>query len=108
MLQKFGEADLKNHFADTSDTLCYATNDNQQATYGLLEQDADIAIVVGGYNSSNTSHLVELCERKFPTYFISSKEILSETKNVTAISIHTKLKSQLTTSGKRKSKHCPY
>lgn len=59
-------------FADTRDTLCYATNDNQQATYGLLEKDADLAIVVGGYNSSNTSHLVELCERKFPTYFINS------------------------------------
>lgn len=78
MLKKYGETNLKNHFADTRDTLCYATNDNQQATYGLLEQDADLAIVVGGYNSSNTSHLVELCERKFPTYFISSeKEILS-------------------------------
>lgn len=81
MLQKFGETQLKNHFADTRDTLCYATNDNQQATYGLLELDADLAIVVGGYNSSNTSHLVELCERKFPTYFISSeKEILSQTE----------------------------
>ncbi len=81
MLKKFGEATLKEHFADTRDTLCYATNDNQQATYGLLEQDADIAIVVGGYNSSNTSHLVELCERKFPTYFISSeKEILSHSE----------------------------
>jgi 4-hydroxy-3-methylbut-2-en-1-yl diphosphate reductase len=79
MLEKYGEATLKEHFADTRDTLCYATNDNQQATYGLLEQDADLAIVVGGYNSSNTSHLVELCERKFPTYFISSeKEIISK------------------------------
>ncbi|MCE3229996.1 MAG: 4-hydroxy-3-methylbut-2-enyl diphosphate reductase [Bacteroidetes bacterium] len=73
---KFGEVDLKDHFADTHDTLCYATNENQDATYGLLNTDADLAIVIGGYNSSNTSHLVELCERKFPTYFISSaKEI---------------------------------
>lgn len=89
MVQKFGEANLKNHFADTRDTLCYATNDNQQATYGLLEQDADLAIVVGGYNSSNTSHLVELCERKFPTYFISSeKEILSE-KEIRHCNFHT-------------------
>lgn len=61
-------------FADTRDTLCYATNDNQQATYGLLEQEADLAIVVGGYNSSNTSHLVELCQENFPTYFINSEE----------------------------------
>ena len=78
MMQRFGEAEIKNHFADTRDTLCYATNDNQDATYQLLETNADLAIVVGGYNSSNTSHIVELCERKFPTYFINSeKEILS-------------------------------
>lgn len=79
MIKKYGDADLKNHFADTRDTLCYATNDNQQATYGLLESNADFAIVVGGYNSSNTSHLVELCEDKLPTYFISGpNEILNE------------------------------
>jgi len=81
MITKYGEADLKNHFADTRDTLCYATNENQDATYGLLESDADLAIVVGGYNSSNTSHLVELLERKFHTYFISSeKEIKDKTE----------------------------
>ena len=38
-------------FADTKDTLCYATNDNQSAVVGLLETEADLAIVVGGYNS---------------------------------------------------------
>jgi 4-hydroxy-3-methylbut-2-enyl diphosphate reductase len=79
MIQKFGASSLKDHFADTHDTLCYATNENQEAAYGLLTTDADLAIVVGGYNSSNTSHIVELCERKFPTYFISSaKEIESK------------------------------
>jgi 4-hydroxy-3-methylbut-2-enyl diphosphate reductase len=65
-----GEDAIKNHMADTRDTLCYATNDNQSATLGLLEQNADLAIVVGGYNSSNTSHLVELLEQKFATYYI--------------------------------------
>ncbi len=81
MIGKYGEADIKQHFADTRDTLCYATNDNQDSTYQLLETDADVAIVVGGYNSSNTSHIVELCERKFPTYFINSeKEIQSDTE----------------------------
>jgi 4-hydroxy-3-methylbut-2-en-1-yl diphosphate reductase len=79
MKEKYGEENIKKHFADTRDTLCYATNENQDATYGLLETDADLAIVVGGYNSSNTSHLVELLERKFKTYFISSeKEIESK------------------------------
>lgn len=79
MITKYGAENITNHFADTRDTLCYATNENQDATYGLLESDADLAIVVGGYNSSNTSHLVELCERKFHTYFISSeKEIIDK------------------------------
>ena len=72
------ETDIIERFADTRDTLCYATSDNQGAVYGLLDTPADLAIVVGGYNSSNTSHLVELCEEKFPTYFIrSEKEIVS-------------------------------
>ena len=79
MINKYGTENISHHFADTRDTLCYATNENQDATYGLLETEADLAIVVGGYNSSNTSHLVELCERKFHTYFISSeKEIINK------------------------------
>ena len=79
ILKKFGKDNLKQHFADTRDTLCYATNDNQQATYSLLNSRADFAIVVGGYNSSNTSHIVELCEEKLPTYYISTaNEILAK------------------------------
>ena len=81
MLEKHGAINIANHFADTRDTLCYATNENQDATYGLLESEADLAIVVGGYNSSNTSHLVELCERKFHTYFISSEKEITD-KNI--------------------------
>ncbi len=79
MVERYGEDRVKEHFADTSDTLCYATNDNQKATFGLLDQDADLALIVGGYNSSNTSHIVELCEEKVPSYFIrSSDEIEGE------------------------------
>ena len=73
-------SNLKDHFADTRDTLCYATNDNQSAVKGLLDVHADLAIVAGGYNSSNTSHLVELCEEYLPVYFIENAEkILSAT-----------------------------
>jgi len=72
MLDVYGETTIRDHIADTRDTLCYATNDNQSATYGLLEQEADMAIVIGGHNSSNTTHLVELLEQKFTTYFIRS------------------------------------
>lgn len=78
MIKKYGEKNLTEHFADNRDTLCYATNDNQTATKALAEYDADFAIVVGGYNSSNTSHLVELLEKNLKTYFISNvREILS-------------------------------
>jgi 4-hydroxy-3-methylbut-2-enyl diphosphate reductase len=90
MLEKYGVSDIKNHMADTRDTLCYATNDNQSATLGLLEHEADLAIVVGGYNSSNTSHLVELLEQKFPTFFIKGKdEIISEDR-INSFDIHSK------------------
>jgi 4-hydroxy-3-methylbut-2-en-1-yl diphosphate reductase len=77
-------------FADTRDTLCYATNDNQTAVYGLLETTADFAIVVGGYNSSNTSHLVELCEEKLPTYFINSAEKIINRATIQHFNFHTK------------------
>lgn len=88
MIEKFGDANLKQHFADTRDTLCYATNDNQSATLGLMETDADLAIVVGGYNSSNTSHLVELLEEKFPTYFISSENEMKEDGSIEHFNFH--------------------
>ena len=89
MIEKYGAENIKNHFADTRDTLCYATNDNQEATYGLLKESADFAIVVGGYNSSNTSHIVELCEEKLPTYFISSEEKILNDKSISHFDFHT-------------------
>ena len=68
---RFGDADVAVHFADTSDTLCYATKENQDATYALIDEAADVAIVIGGFNSSNTSHLVELCAEVMPTFFVA-------------------------------------
>lgn len=88
MIQKFGQENLKDHFADTRDTLCYATNDNQSATLDLLKTDADLAIVVGGYNSSNTSHLVELLEEKFATYFIKNESEIKDDNEILAYNIH--------------------
>ena len=90
LIGKFGAENYRDHFADTRDTLCYATNDNQRATLGLLECEADLAIVVGGYNSSNTSHLVELCEEKYPTYFISSADKIEHMGTIHHFNYHTK------------------
>jgi len=90
MIKKYDltEESIGERFADTRDTLCYATYENQSAVYGLLETEADLAIVVGGYNSSNTSHLVELCEEKFPTYFIRSEEDIVSSKEISHFNLH--------------------
>ena len=90
MIKKYGTQNLSLHFAETGDTLCYATYDNQEATYGLLESPADFAIVVGGYNSSNTSHIVELCGEKLPTYLISSAEKIISKNLIKHFDIHSK------------------
>jgi len=87
---KLTTANVDERFADTRDTLCYATLENQQAVTGMLETDADLAIVVGGYNSSNTSHLVELCEEKLPTYFICSEEKIISAKEILHYNFHIK------------------
>lgn len=92
MITKYNLDDttIEQRFADTRDTLCYATNDNQSAVYGLLEQEAELAIVVGGYNSSNTTHLVELCEARLPTYFINSEEKILSGNSILHFNIHSK------------------
>lgn len=92
MVKKYNltEATVEEHFADTRDTLCYATNDNQTAVKTMLQTEADLAIVVGGYNSSNTSHLVELCEEQMPTYFIKDEEKIISKKEIFHYNYHSK------------------
>ncbi len=92
MIEKYNLSDqnIEERFADTRDTLCYATYENQSAVYGLLDTEADLAIVVGGYNSSNTSHLVELCEEKLHTYFIHSENDIISSKEIRHFNFHKK------------------
>ncbi len=87
LIDRYGADRIDDHFADTSDTLCYATNENQSATYALIEQSADLALVVGGYNSSNTSHIVELCEKSLPTFFIKDAEELISKREIRHFSL---------------------
>ena len=87
---RLDDSSIGERFADTRDTLCYATNDNQSAVLGMLEQKADLAIVVGGRNSSNTSHLVELCEEKLPTFFIRSEEDILSASEILHANWHTR------------------
>lgn len=94
MLEVYGEKNISEHFADTRDTLCYATYENQSAALSLRDSKAHLGLVVGGYNSSNTSHLVELLEERFPTYFIKdSSEIISR-DTIRHFNMHTKALSE--------------
>lgn len=87
---ELNDVSIAERFADTRDTLCYATNDNQNAVKGMLEKVADLAIVIGGYNSSNTTHLVELCEKKMPTYFINDEKNILSAIDISHFNFHTK------------------
>ena len=79
MEARHGQAYLKENFANTKDTLCYATAENQEAMSSLIDSGGDLAVIVGGYNSSNTSHLVELCDDRLPAFYIKdATEILDE------------------------------
>ena len=76
-------------FADTRDTLCYATNDNQTATQKLLDCDAQTAFVVGGFNSSNTIQLATILGKKYNVYFVRSAEDINENSVVTHLNMET-------------------
>jgi len=88
--KKYGDDNLQHHFADTSDTLCYATNWNQSASKALLEAQPDLGVIVGGYNSSNTSHLVEICSQVMPSYLIGGAEELLSRDRIRHFDIHEK------------------
>jgi len=70
MLRRYGEANLAEHFR-TFDTICSATQERQDAMVTLLQEPLDLMIVVGGYNSSNTTHLAAMSRnRGVRTYHI--------------------------------------
>lgn len=72
------------------DTICGATQERQDALNEMLSQYLDMLIVVGGYNSSNTSHLAEMGEAKLPTYFIRNAQRLASTQSITHYDLHRK------------------
>lgn len=79
VVEMFGEEAT----TDTRDTLCYATNDNQNATIGVLESGAQLAVVVGGFNSSNTIQIATILGEKMPVYFVrNAGDFMSLEKSV--------------------------
>ncbi|HUS37575.1 MAG TPA: 4-hydroxy-3-methylbut-2-enyl diphosphate reductase [Verrucomicrobiae bacterium] len=79
MEQKFGIENVDKHFR-FFDTICGATQDRQDALSKLLGDPLDLLLVIGGYNSSNTSHLAEMGEAKLPTYFIKNAAMMESEK----------------------------
>jgi len=79
MEKKYGSAELDKHFR-FFDTICGATQDRQDALQKLLADPLDLLLVIGGYNSSNTSHLAEMGEAKLPTYFIKNAAKMASDK----------------------------
>jgi len=84
------EDNIIRNIANTRDTLCYATNENQESTLELLKNNTDLAIIVGGYNSSNTTHLAELAEKNNKTFFINSEKKISLKNHIKHFDIKTK------------------
>ncbi len=72
------------------DTICGATQERQDALRDMLGEPMDLLLVVGGYNSSNTSHLAEMGEAKLPTYFIRNASRLESRERIVHYSSHDK------------------
>ncbi len=75
MARRWGEATLPDHFR-TFDTICSATQDRQDAVLKLIAEPLDVMVVIGGYNSSNTTHLAAICAATVPTYHIEDAQCI--------------------------------
>lgn len=87
MEKRYGTEDLSGHFR-FFDTICGATQDRQDALQKMLKEPMDLLIVVGGYNSSNTSHLAEMGEKVLPTYFIKNAAKMVSEKLILHYNLH--------------------
>ncbi|HOW64125.1 MAG TPA: 4-hydroxy-3-methylbut-2-enyl diphosphate reductase [Candidatus Paceibacterota bacterium] len=87
MIKKFGAAALNQHFR-SFDTICGATQERQDALEKLLAEPLDLLLVLGGYNSSNTSHLAEMGEAKLPTFFIKNAGKMISERLIVHYSLH--------------------
>src|SRR5260221_14582091 len=65
MARRWGEAAIGDHFR-TFDTICSATQERQDAVLKLIAEPLDLMVVIGGYNSSNTTHLAAICQQQKP------------------------------------------
>ena len=91
MLKKYGPLTLNEHFLSFN-TICDATQERQDAMFGLVDQKLDLMVVIGGYNSSNTTHLQEIAiERGIPSYHIDSAERIGPGNRIAHKPLHSDL-----------------
>jgi 4-hydroxy-3-methylbut-2-enyl diphosphate reductase len=95
MIEKYGPTEIQKHFR-FFDTICGATQDRQDALEKLLREPLDLLLVIGGYNSSNTSHLAEMGEAKLPTYFIKNAGEMRSDKSIVHYNLHTQREEEAT------------
>ncbi len=82
MLEKYGPTELNEHFMSFN-TICDATQERQDAMFDLVKLDLDLMVVIGGFNSSNTTHLQEIAvERNIPSYHIDSGDRLLDNNTI--------------------------
>ncbi|MFM7527388.1 MAG: 4-hydroxy-3-methylbut-2-enyl diphosphate reductase [Nodosilinea sp.] len=94
MLQKYGPQALNDHFLSFN-TICDATQERQDAMFTLVEEPLDLMVVIGGYNSSNTTHLQEIAvERGIPSYHIDSADRIGPGNRVEHKPLHRDLEIQ--------------
>jgi len=87
MEDRFGVENIATHFR-FFDTICGATQDRQDALGKLLAEPLDLLLVIGGYNSSNTSHLAEMGEAKLPTFFIKNAAKIISDRDIQHFNLH--------------------
>ncbi len=72
------------------DTICGATQERQDALFDMLKKPMDVLLVVGGYNSSNTAHLVEIGGEHLPTFFIRKADCIKSFEDIVHYDLHKK------------------
>ncbi|WP_414588671.1 4-hydroxy-3-methylbut-2-enyl diphosphate reductase [Scytonema sp. PCC 10023] len=88
LMRKYGPAEINNHFLSFN-TICDATQERQDAMFKLVEEKLDLMVVVGGFNSSNTTHLQEISSKRgIPSYHIDSAERLGPGNRIQHKKLH--------------------